>query len=475
MAANNATAWSDARSALIWWNWASRMSEIWWTRTAGRDAIEAARTSRLASLIAYTRERSPFYRAHWRALPQRDLTLSELPVATKRELMENFDRWSTDRAVTRDRVDAFLDDRTHIGSRFLDRYVVWKSSGSTGEPGIFVQEEFALSTYDALVAVQLAHVRLAGRYAHGVITQGARAALIAALGDHFASIASWQRVCRGRPWPNARAFSVMDPVLKIVAELNAYQPAFLASYPTMLAQLAEERATGRLHIEPSCMWSGGEYLAPAAAAEIERAFGCALINEYGSSECMSIAFSCSERALHVNSDWVILEPVDRDFSPTPPGAMSHTVLLTNLANRVHPVIRYDLGDSVIVRTRPCRCGSPLPAIDVEGRCDDVVSLSKADGSVVKLMPLALTTVVEEAADIYHFQIVQYGPECLKLRFAPCAGSRRQRAWHAAENALQHYLATHSLDNVRVVLDRSPPVPDARSGKLREVIVEAPPR
>src|SRR5439155_1103574 len=81
---------------------------------------------------------------------------------------------------------------------------------------------------------------------------------------------------------------------------------------------AEERAAGRLHIEPSCMWSGGEYLAPAAATEIERALGCALINEYGASECMSIAFSCGERALHVNSDWVVLVPVDRDFSPTSP-------------------------------------------------------------------------------------------------------------------------------------------------------------
>jgi phenylacetate-coenzyme A ligase PaaK-like adenylate-forming protein len=465
--------WDDARSALSWWTWAGRMSEMWWTRTSGRDAIDSARGSRLTSLIAFARERSPFYRQHWSALPARDLALEELPVVTKRELMDNFDGWSTDRDVTRDRVDAFLADRAHIGARFRDRYMIWKSSGSTGEPGIFVQDELALSTYDALVAVQLAHVRLAGRYAQGVITQGARAALIAALGDHFASIASWQRVCRGRPWPNARAFSVMDPIASIVAELNAYQPAFLASYPTMLAQLAEERAAGRLRIAPSCMWSGGEYLAPAGAAAIERALGCALINEYGASECMSIAFSCSERALHVNSDWVVLEPVERDYSPTPSGAMSHTVLLTNLANHAQPIIRYDLGDSVRMKPRPCRCGSPLPAIEVEGRRDDVVSLRAADGSVVALMPLALSTIVEEAAAVHHFQIVQHGPDCLKLRFAACEDGRRQRAWRAAEDALSRYLTAQSLDNVRVVLDRNPPIPDARSGKLREVIVEAP--
>jgi phenylacetate-coenzyme A ligase PaaK-like adenylate-forming protein len=178
--------------------------------------------------------------------------------------------------------------------------------------------------------------------------------------------------------------------------------------------------------------------------------------------------------LHVNSDWLILEPVERDYSPTPPGAMSHTVLLTNLANRAQPVIRYDLGDSVSMKLRPCRCGSPLPTVEVEGRRDDVVALRAADGSVVTLMPLALSTIVEEAAAVHHFQIVQQGPDCLKLRFAPCEGSRRHRAWRAAESALSRYLATHSLDNVRVVLDRSPPIPDARSGKLREVIVETTP-
>ena len=37
-------------------------------------------------------------------------------------------------------------------------------------------------------------------------------------------------------------------------------------------------------------------------------------------------------------------------------------------------IRYDLGDSVTLKLGACRCGSPLPAIEIKGRCDDVVSL-----------------------------------------------------------------------------------------------------
>ena len=48
---------------------------------------------------------------------------------------------------------------------------------------------------------------------------------------------------------------------------------------------------------------------------------------------MSIAFGCREGWLHVNADWVMLEPVDANYRPTPLGQISHTVLLTNLAKR----------------------------------------------------------------------------------------------------------------------------------------------
>jgi len=44
------------------------------------------------------------------------------------------------------------------------------------------------------------------------------------------------------------------------------------------------------------------------------------------SECMSMAFSCAAGGLHVNADLDRLEPVDRDYRPTPPGETSHTVL-----------------------------------------------------------------------------------------------------------------------------------------------------
>lgn len=56
---------------------------------------------------------------------------------------------------------------------------------------------------------------------------------------------------------------------------------------------------------------------------------------------------------HVNTDWVTFEPVDSAFKRVPKREVSHTVLVSNLANRLQPVLRYDLDDSVVERTDPC--------------------------------------------------------------------------------------------------------------------------
>ena len=104
-----------------------------------------------------------------------------------------------------------------------------------------------------------------------------------------------------------------------------------------------------------------------------------------------------------------------------PGEPSHTVLITNLANRVQPLIRYDQGDSVTLRPDVCPCGSPLPAIRVVGRTNDTLSFQTDDLGEVRLLPLALGTVIEETPDVRRFQAAQDRPEADR-------GSARNVAW-----------------------------------------------
>lgn len=455
------------------WRVNSQLFDLALLRERGAPAIAARTQQRLSELIQYARGHSPLYRDLYRDLPDQIDQVAQLPVIGKPRLMADFDRWVTDPRVTRAAVDRFVADPRQIGAMFLGDYAVWRSSGSSGVPGIFVHDRQALDIYDALVAIQLRSVSRITRYSMGLASAGGRSALIVATDGHFASIATAQRAQQTNPLQPLRVFSVSSSLESLIGELNDYQPAFVSSYPTALALLAQAQQAGLLKIRPMSLWSGGEFVSDAARELIVSAFDCPLINEYGASECLSIAFDCDHGALHLNADWVILEAVDRDYRPVPAGQASHTALLTNLANRIAPIIRYELGDSIFISPDRCECGSPLPAIQVEGRRDDVVTLCCADGRAVALLPLALATAVESASDVHRFQIIQTARDRLMLRLEARPGRSHQAAWHLARTALTTFLNKQGLENIAITLDSKKPAPDAASGKLRAVIALSP--
>jgi hypothetical protein len=92
------------------------MCEIAWTRQCGRDAIVAATAQRTADIIRFTREHSRFYRDAWSRLPADAVALETLPIVHKRDLMARFDDWVTDRTVTRRGINAFLRNKTRVGT-----------------------------------------------------------------------------------------------------------------------------------------------------------------------------------------------------------------------------------------------------------------------------------------------------------------------------------------------------------------------
>ncbi len=102
----------------------------------------------------------------------------------------------------------------------------------------------------------------------------------------------------------------------------------------------------------------------------------------------------------------------------------------------------------------------------QGRSDDVITLRASDGTTQHLVPLALTTVVEDAVDVHRFQIVQTASDRLSLRLTD---TDRARAGTAAMAALRAYLDQHALSNVAIVLEAGEPVPETRGGKLRQVV------
>jgi phenylacetate-coenzyme A ligase PaaK-like adenylate-forming protein len=483
--------------------------DIWRAGRASPDAIARRQRDRLDTLVECARSSSPYYRRLYRDVPETvtDLAanLGELPPVGKRELMENFDDWVTDPDITLAGLKKdLLGDASDIGGLYRGQYLVLTTSGSTGEPAVLVHDRTSLKVANLLGPIRERRTLTTAAEARALLRRGLRAAALIADGDHFAGVVLTEAARRRSPRVarRVRVFSVLRPLPDLVADLNDFQPTVLYGYPSAMLQLATEQKSGRLNIRPVLAVASGEGLAAHAEAEIEAALGCRVSVRYLASEALALTSRCRQGLLHVNADWNIVEPVDDAFRPVPSGELSHTVLVTNLANRVQPLIRYNLGDRVQLDAGPCACGSPFPTLRVEGRSGDVLSFAAAgavvddavsstavldgtvldgaapdgavldqqatlDDQVVTVLPLALGTVIEETAGVGRFQAIRTGPRSLtvRLEFWPDAMPADVQA--AVRERLGAFFAAQGADGVDVRFAGEPPRPD-RSGKFRQV-------
>jgi phenylacetate-CoA ligase len=433
----------------------------------GQGMLAERQQARLAALLAAANA-SPVYRE--RLAGQRgEGSLEGVAPIGKRELMQRFEDWVIDPKLRLDALQAFVADPAHIGEAFDGRFVVWESSGSSGVPGLFVQDARAMAVYDALEGLRRAPLNPLRRW-FDPWCLGERIAFVGATTGHFASTVSMQRLRRLQPGLASRlqGFDFLQPLPELVEQLHRHAPTVLATYPSAALLLAEEARAGRLRLSLAEVWTGGESLSAAMRAEIEAAFGCPAANSYGASEFLAIAVPCRLGVLHLNADWVMLEPVDERGRAVPAGVCGTTTWLTNLANHVQPLIRYDIGDRVTLHAQPCACGSPLPALDVLGRTDDMLCLLDARGHRILLPPLALVSVLEEAG-VLDFQLVQTGERRLSLAIGTShadADARRARL------ALREHLARQGLAGVRLDLRRGAAAQVGRSGKQQRVVAES---
>jgi len=453
-----------------WTRWSIAVADAALSSHASPAALEARRHERLQRLVEAA-SGARWFAARLGPRPAGGWRLQDLPTTRKSTLMGRFDEWVTDPAVELHALQAFMADPARIGTLFLDRYAVWQSSGSSGEPGTFVTDGGALAVYDALESCRRAALRPASRLLDPLMATE-RIAFVGAIDGHFASIAAFERLRRLNAWlePRMAAFSLLQPVDALAAALEDFAPTLLCTYPSCAAILAEQAARTRLRLRLREIWTGGEPLTPALRGFLSSTFGCPVGNEYGASEFLPLAMECARGRLHLNADWAILESVDAQGRPVHPGSRGARCLLTNLANHVQPIVRYELGDRVAFRGDPCPCGSTLPVVDVLGRDDDLLHVGKGPQGVA-LSPLALTTVLEEEAGLFDFQLVQRAPDRLELRMRASTRAQASRL-QRGRDVLVDFLAKQGATHVTVDCRAADPLRTGTSGKLKRVLMAA---
>jgi putative adenylate-forming enzyme len=413
--------------------------------------LEAYQADALRTLRDYAYAHSPFYQRFHQGLT--DAPLHELPVLTKAMLMEHFDDLVTDRAIRLEEVKAHMKVLTG-DERFRGRYRVIATSGSSGHPGIFLFNRAEWTT----VLASFARAREWG----GVKLDLTRRVKTATVASTTAFHMSTRVNATAHSWwmPEIR-LAASEPLETIIERLNAWQPEVLIAYASMMGNLADEQFAGRLQVRPRAVFTSSEVLTEQTRRRIVQAWGERLFNQYAATEVGSVAAECDHhRGMHLMEDLVIVEVVDQNNRPVPPGVYGDKLLITVLGSRTQPLIRYELSDSVRLATTPCPSGHPFALIDgIQGRVEDVLSFAGVVGGVVNVHPLVFSRIMD-TLPVSGWQVVQEADGLHVL----LSGVRGEFGDEILEGTLRQVLTEQGAIVPRVEVQRVTSIPKSAAGK-----------
>lgn len=415
--------------------------------------------SRFAELISYVRENSPYFSKLYEGINSTAL-LSNFPATNKTQLMEHFNDWLTDRSITKEKVELFMSDVSNIGKKLGGNYLVYSTSGSTGLPCLVLYDKTSINVSSA-IGVLRSFARKEDMSAF--MKSGKKTLALFADDGFYLGCGSVKYNLRKMPWKKNRmkTLDVRKPISEIVTILNDYQPSMIGCYPTAMELLAAEQEKGDLHIHPAIIMAGGEQLTDDVRKHLSHVFDCYVQTNYSCTEGGTIACECTEQHFHINDDWIIIEAVDENNQPVPFGTQSSKLLLTNLANRICPIIRFEITDRIVLHSEPCLCGNTRPWLTLEGRTDDILTFDNG----VKIAPLSLYALIKEVYGVQHFQLVKTDEKSLELRLI---AENKNQVFITAKNAIESYLLQNGVV-ATVQLSELPPQANPISGKFKHIV------
>ncbi len=371
-------------------------------------------------------------------------TLSDLPITDKRVMMDNFDDWVTDPRLKLAEIERQIiedpDDQYYLGE-----YRIVATSGSSGLRGIFVYDR---PEWRVVIAGALRWAEMFGVSPIGLSTK--KLASVKAGSTTHATSRLGQSMELGMP--NLLMLDATKPLEQLVEELNEFQPKLFMGYASLISLLAIEQIEGRLNIAPEMVASFSEMLGPDRVARAQEAWGITPFNHYGAAEQVMIAADCDRHmGLHHFSDMSLIEIVDENMNPVPPGTPGHKVLLTNLHRYVQPVIRYELTDLVTAKAESCDCGRVFPLFsEIGGRTEDVIQLPAAAGGEVSVSPFLVANCLIGEADAAEYQYNVEGNR-MNLRVVPRRGADRARLEAALRTSLSDALNVQGVGEIEIAI------------------------
>jgi phenylacetate-CoA ligase len=410
------------------------------------EVVQERQWLEFKAMVTHAFRACPFYRSKFAAAgftPDELRTpedISRVPTTSKQEIQEHLSEMLAEGVRPEDAIK----DMT---------------GGSTGRPMVVYYDR---ARFDRRIAATIRHNRWAGWD----------------IGDKVAAVWGAPRDIRNasvnarlRNWIINRQLvldaSALDEnrMRQFAQQLVGYRPKAILGYANALGMFARfVAAEGVSGIRPKGIVSSAEVLTGRDRSDIEATFGCPVYDRYGSRELGILASECGvHKGMHVNAEDLYIEVL---VNGTPQLDQVGDIVVTDLRNRVMPMIRYRTMDTGRRLAAPCACGRGLPRVELSGgRVTDF--LLSTSGKKVSGIVLA-TYVITGVEGVGQVQFVQRRANEVTVRVVKGV-NWSDRSLASLRDRVQEFLGP----GMQIEIEYRESIPAEVSGKYRFSISQLP--
>lgn len=380
-------------------NYIAILFHLFWLKKnekKSRSEILKLQKKKLQKLLEYVYDNSPYY--HKKFLEAgidsdniTQITLSELPVIHKEQLMEHFDELVTVPDIKQQDMMRFDEEPNHSNATYRNQFHIVHSSGSTGIPRYFVYDNKAWEQ----MLVGIIRGALWGmdmRQILQLLTKKPRILYIAATDGRYGGAMAVGDGISG-VGAHSRFLDINTPLSEWMECMKEYQPNIIIGYPSAIKILGDLIEKKTLPTKVIRIISCGEPLDRGLREHLTRIFQAEIINFYGASESLAIGVEGNKTdGMILFDDMNIIEVVDGEM------------YLTCLYNFVQPLIRYHISDQLIIHPEQEMIHCAFTRADVlKCRSEEILWFQNEQGKKEFLHPLSVEGFCIDGLIDYQFQ------------------------------------------------------------------------
>ncbi|MFJ7186831.1 phenylacetate--CoA ligase family protein [Lysinibacillus xylanilyticus] len=243
-----------------------------------------------------------------------------------------------------------------------------------------------------------------------------------------------------------------------VKSLNKFKPDAIDGFFMSMCDIAGyiERHNIKLEFTPIAIFPTSETLTQSGRELLERVFKCKVYDQYASSEGAPFVTECSNQLLHLELVSGIFEHIEKD---------SNEILVTSFTTHGTPLIRYRIGDAMVLSddNTSCKCGIKAPIVkEIHGRKLDFlyrVDGAKINGGNVSNLFKSIPNALIRA------QTVQEKIDEIIIKIEVDKNLYKPEYDHLLRNEFVHKFGSKT----KIIVEHVDEIPREKSGKFKMII------